>query len=183
MDMYKVKQSDLIGDIKGFPIEVVQKMVERQVEQGNEADIFVFQKRRSAGRSCGGFDFDSSIEGQYFWNQVINIGKFNIFFERYPNKNVYYRGVKGRGEEVIKALEKLGGKNTACFDGIYEKCLYFIKKDGDINSCHSNSVLANIIQRGFTELFLPEIETVEIDGKKFRKDEVIESIKGLKEIK
>jgi len=36
--MYKVKQSDLIGDIKGFPIEVVQKMIERQVEQGNEGN-------------------------------------------------------------------------------------------------------------------------------------------------
>ena len=43
--MYKVKQSDLIGDIKGFPIEVVQKMVERQVEQGNKADVTVFQKK------------------------------------------------------------------------------------------------------------------------------------------
>lgn len=45
--------------------------------------------------------------------------------------------------------------------------------------------MADVLQRGFTELFLPEIETIEIDGKKFRKDEVVEMIKeqGLKEIK
>ena len=60
--MYKVKQSDLIGDIKGFPIEVVQKMVERQVEQGNKADVSIFQKRGDAAKWCGGFDFDETIE-------------------------------------------------------------------------------------------------------------------------
>ena len=29
--MYEVKQEDLIGDIEGFPLEVVQRMIERQV--------------------------------------------------------------------------------------------------------------------------------------------------------
>lgn len=181
--MYKVKQSDLIGDIKGFPIEVVQKMVELQVEQGNKADIFVFQKRRSAGRSCGGFDFDSSIEGQYFWNQVINIGNFDIFYERYHSKNVYYRGVEGRGDEIIEALEKLGGKIKSVLIGETESMLYFITSGNEIIAIDDDSTMADILQRGFTELFLPEIETVEIDGKKFRKDEVMERINGLKEIK
>ena len=32
---YKVTEKDLIGQLKGFPIEVVQKMVDYQVEQGN----------------------------------------------------------------------------------------------------------------------------------------------------
>ena len=31
METYKVKQEDLIGELEGFPIEVVQKMIERQV--------------------------------------------------------------------------------------------------------------------------------------------------------
>ena len=39
--MYEVKQEDLIGDIEGFPIEVVQRMLECQVEQGNKADVSV----------------------------------------------------------------------------------------------------------------------------------------------
>ena len=39
-----VEQSDLIGAIKDFPIEVVQEMVNEQVRQGNNADVSVFQK-------------------------------------------------------------------------------------------------------------------------------------------
>lgn len=50
--MKKVKQSDLIGDIAGLPIEVVQKMCEEQVNQGNKFDVSVFQKMRN--RNCRG---------------------------------------------------------------------------------------------------------------------------------
>ena len=41
--MYKVTEKDLIGDLEGFPIEVVQKMLKKQVEQGNMEDVTVFQ--------------------------------------------------------------------------------------------------------------------------------------------
>ena len=180
--MYKVKQSDLIGDIKGFPIEVVQKMVERQVEQGNEADVAVFQKNKDAGSFAGGIDW-SEIEGREFWRDIIMGGNFDVFFQRYRSpKNVYYRGVKDRSNEIIKALVKLGSKETFISCN-YIDLFYYIGKNNDINSCYENSADGDILKRGFTELFLPEIETVEIDGKNFRKDEVVERIKGLKEIK
>ena len=42
----RVEQSDLIGDIKGFPIEVVQKMVDEQIAQRNKANVFFFQDDR-----------------------------------------------------------------------------------------------------------------------------------------
>ena len=45
MKEYKVKKEDLIGEIKDFPIEVVQKMVDYQVEQGNKADGIVTGKQ------------------------------------------------------------------------------------------------------------------------------------------
>ena len=82
-------------------------------------------------------------------------------------------------------MESLGAKKSNSCAGKYADYLYYIDRDNKINSCHENSVLADILQRGFTEMFLPEIETVDIDGKKFRKDEIIEIIKekGLKEIK
>jgi hypothetical protein len=180
--MYKVKQSDLIGDIKGFPIEVVQKMVERQVEQGNKADVTVFQKIANAPKWRGGFDFEDTIEKHVFWSDIMD-GNFDIFFEYYPNKNVYYGGVKGRGDEVIKALESLGANNKNNCAGSYADHLYYIDENNNINSCCYSTALGNILQRGFTELFLPKTETVEIGGKKFRKDEVMERINGLKEIK
>ena len=48
---YIVKQEDLKGDIKDFPIEIVQKMVDEQVKQGNEADVTVFQENRIRPRN------------------------------------------------------------------------------------------------------------------------------------
>ena len=40
----KVEQSDFVGCLKGFPIEVVQEIVNEQVRQGNKADVGVFQE-------------------------------------------------------------------------------------------------------------------------------------------
>lgn len=56
MIWYKVKQSDLIGNIKEFPIEVVQKMVDEQIRQGNRPDVSIFSDRLlSLGAGHGGF--------------------------------------------------------------------------------------------------------------------------------
>ena len=54
-----------------------------------------------------------------------------------------------------------------------------------IDSICSESTLYNIIEDAYTEKFLPEvkIETIEIDGKKYNKKEVLEKINELKEIK
>ena len=82
--MYKVKQSDLKGQIKDFPIEVVQKMVEKQVHQGNKADVKVFQESKRASYPCGGFDKDRTKEGTVFWKEVIVDGNFSQFFKKYP---------------------------------------------------------------------------------------------------
>ena len=39
--MYKVEERDLVKDIQGFPIEVVQKMLYYQVSQGNKEDVSI----------------------------------------------------------------------------------------------------------------------------------------------
>ena len=181
--MYKVKQRDLIGEVKDFPIEVVQKMLERQVEQGNKEDVQVFQRCVIEDYPEGGFAWNETKEGQSFWSEITVEDNFDLFLKRYPGRNGYYRGVEGRGNEIIKALEEIGARNARDFEGDNVKCLYFIKENGYIGACADHSLLADILQRGFTELFLPEIETLEICGKKFRKDEVIERIKDLKEEK
>ena len=84
MKEYKVKKEDLIGEIKDFPIEVVQKMVDYQVEQGNKADITVFQIRNYASISLGGFSWSNTVEGFNFWDDVINDKEFDLFFNKYP---------------------------------------------------------------------------------------------------
>ena len=76
---YKVTKNDLIGDIEGFPIEVVQKMVEEQVKQGDDADVTAFQESH-----YGGFFWLKTKDGADFWNEVICWKNFKLFFEKYP---------------------------------------------------------------------------------------------------
>lgn len=83
MDGTTVEQSDLVGRLECFPIEVVQKMVNEQVRQGNKADVEVFQKRVYATRVCGGFDWDRSLIGLKFWMNVLLNEKFDTFFQEY----------------------------------------------------------------------------------------------------
>lgn len=85
--MYKVKEEDLIGDIKDFPIEVVQKMVEEQVRQGNPADVSVFQLRITDGRYSGGFYWAKTTDGDAFWRRVIMEKNFDLFFDKYPKEH------------------------------------------------------------------------------------------------
>ena len=50
-----------------FPVEIVTKMLENQIKQGNKADINVFVKYPAAGKKEGGFDWNLSLEGYEFW--------------------------------------------------------------------------------------------------------------------
>jgi len=82
----KVEQSDLTGDLNDFPIEVVQKMVYEQVKQGNKADVSIFKTARSRDSHHGGFTWLMTKDGHDFWNCIINMGHFALFFEKYPKK-------------------------------------------------------------------------------------------------
>ena len=183
--MYKVTEKDLIGEINNFPIEVVQKMLERQVEQGHTEDIKAFQEN-----SCStfyGFDWSTSEEGHTFWNEVISWKNFDLFFKKYPkvDARVYYRGVPDRGNEIIAELKKLGGVNSHDYNGCAEHCLYFIgPMTRVIGFCIDDKTCAELLRDTYTEKFLPEKkELIEIDGKRYRKEDVINRIKELKEEK
>ena len=83
----KVEQSDLIGKIKHFPIEIVQKMVDYQVAQGNKADVTVFQENPSSYKPFGGFSWKDTEEPEFFWVNVIINYDFEVFFNKYPKAN------------------------------------------------------------------------------------------------
>ena len=72
------------GELKGFPTEIVEKMLERQVEQGNPRNVGVFERMRSAGIESKGFCWENTIEKWQFWNEVVNYRNFELFFEKYP---------------------------------------------------------------------------------------------------
>ena len=187
METYIVKKEDLIGEIKGFPIEVVQRMVDCQVEQGNKADVSVFQRNKYAGQINNGFDWPKTKERSGFWNMVVN-GDFDDFWQMYPkpNKKVYYRGDEKRGDEIIKALEKLGGQNSKCFNGKSKTVYYFISKNdviGAIPECDKDA--AFLLQQFYTEAFLPEEpkETIQIGNDTYEVTEELKAaLKNLKKI-
>lgn len=76
------------GEIKGFPQEVVEKMLERQVEQGKKRDITVFEDKANASTVFGGFNWSNTIEGVQFWLDVIDKKLWEVFFDKYP-KDAY----------------------------------------------------------------------------------------------
>ncbi len=84
MEEISITEKDLIGEIEGFPIEVVRKMVEEQIRQGNKADVEVFQKLSNVDKKHGGFEWEDTEDGYEFWNNVIIYKEFDEFFGKYP---------------------------------------------------------------------------------------------------
>lgn len=95
---YIVKPEDLKGRIADFPIEVVQRMVDCQVEQREEADVSIFQTNEYAV-----FEWIKSVEGEQFWHGVIMDKKFDLFFQRYPKKSSLYTVIAEAVKSVVNA--------------------------------------------------------------------------------
>lgn len=85
METYKVRQEDLIGELEGFPIQVVQRMVDLQIEQRGRSDVKAFQRYK-----IGGFNWSKTPEGLEFWLDIIVTREFYKFFERYTKENSGY---------------------------------------------------------------------------------------------
>lgn len=84
MERFEVKQSDLIGEIKDFPIEIVQEMVQQQIKQNNIPDPASFQECAYCGLHFEGFSWEDSSEGFEFWKEVIHKKNFDLYFKKYP---------------------------------------------------------------------------------------------------
>ena len=69
---------------------------------------------------------------------------------------VWIRGVNGRGDEVIKALEERGAKNGGFWECNREELIYFINHDGYIDSIDPNCEPGRIIIDNYSEIKLPE---------------------------
>ena len=131
--IFNVEQSDLVGDINDFPIEIVQKMIEEQIKQGNKANVSVFQQRCITDADNGGFDWDETTDGLEFWKSVISHQEFNVFFKKYPKKTnlVYIVGDSEIGMDIIKTLEKYGGINEHNYKGNRDDVLYYIEPNNN----------------------------------------------------
>lgn len=98
--------------------------------------------------------------------------------------DVYYHGDPERNKEIIEALEKRGGNNKyAGFCAGNSKLLYYISKDHNYIKCcnpEKDKELTSFIVRFYKMLTLPSIKTIEIEGKKYRKEDVLKKLKNLK---
>jgi hypothetical protein len=73
---------------KDLPIEIQNKMLDRQEEQGNKRDESVFIECIDSVSYIGGFDWHKTIEGSDFWGEVIMKGNHELFFEKYARQNI-----------------------------------------------------------------------------------------------
>lgn len=94
------------GELKGFPKEIITRMLDCQVEHGNPRDVSVFERLSAALQSNKGFSWDKTQEGNIFWHKVILHKNFNLFFEKYPKKDNKFKV----GDEVIDIIMGLKGK-------------------------------------------------------------------------
>lgn len=100
MEEISITEKDLIGEIEGFPIEVVRKMVEEQIRQGNKADVEVFQKLSNVDKKHGGFEWEDTEDGYEFWNNVIIYKEFDEFFGKYPKPETTVIAELKKGGEI-----------------------------------------------------------------------------------
>jgi len=77
------------GQLKGFPQEIIDKMCDYQVEQGNSKNPMVFDNNIRALANHGGFNWNYVIGEEILWRQVLLGRDFNLFFQKYPKKSEY----------------------------------------------------------------------------------------------
>ena len=107
------------GQLEGFPREIVERMLECQVEQGNPKDISVFEEDKYAGQSRKGFTWENTLEGHDFWARILIYGKLDAFFIKYPKTSPYPK-VMMVGDEYPLTRKRVV---------IMEKCGKFIAWD------------------------------------------------------
>lgn len=175
----KITKKDLIGAIENFPIEVVEKMIERQVEAGNAPNVKVFQNWIRGGKVNGGFDWKNTREGHDFWDDVIIGEKFEIFFKKYPKDSgmrVYvHQDGTIPGDRILAPLMLRGGINDhGCHGDCVRDSIYFIDPETNIiEYADVDTPLGRIVMENYTEIetSLPKV--------KFSMEKVLECLSWL----
>lgn len=166
--IFEVEESDLVGGIENFPIEVVEKMIEEQVRQGNEPNVEVFQKFFAADVENGGFNWEDAEDGYRFWQQILEADNVDVFFKKYPkNLNlVYIVGDSEVGMGIIKTLEKYGGVNLHNYRGDSDGVLYFIEPNNNtIEMCcldGKDKILYEVLLATYTAIEAEEDNILEV---------------------
>jgi hypothetical protein len=139
------------GQLEGFPREVVEKMLERQVEQGNKRDVKLFESFAERSKYVGGFKWHGTREGQEFWGKVIVRRDFDLFFERYPKEltlpEKWY--VLYSNKEEFDIINKHFNKEWEYYDG---KPRGYHNGDSSNNWIDGYYKIERLKSEGFTEI-------------------------------
>jgi hypothetical protein len=164
-DKYKPK-----GELEGFPLEVINRMIECQIEQGNKHSVFAFESDSCSGKSEGGFIWSGSKEGRDFWGRVIGLRDFDYFFSIYPKETeskltelpTKWVFLKPAGKSLSKVITGLFYKITgAPIEGAGIEQVYYGSYEGRY-TCRSEETLPLdiiiITQEEFIELANKKLE-------------------------
>jgi hypothetical protein len=89
------------GYLNGFPLNIIDKMIDEQVTQGNHADVTVFENDAGQNKKGGGFDWSLSRQKEEYWQEVIGRRNFD-----YP--------------DPTEQIEDFANKHTSKFKPISE---------------------------------------------------------------
>ena len=112
------------GNIEGFPVEVIAKMLERQYEQSKVVDVSVFENNKAASVRISGFFWADTVEGSDFWDRVVMGRDFSEFFKKYPKAEA-----PGAGRPF--SFKKFDAVLVRDNDDDRWSVMIFLKKEGD----------------------------------------------------
>lgn len=98
-----IYDSDLKGDIKNLPKDIIKKMLVNQVLQGNLINIKIFQENKSANYNKGGFNWYVTNEGYKYWENILVTPSKTI-------PRIFFKGVPERSAELRNTLINWGVK-------------------------------------------------------------------------
>lgn len=82
----EVTRDDLIGDIAGFPIEIVHLMLEEQwLQDGGRTDISILQHHLPGAFLWSATRQEKQLRIPNFWRRVIYERDFDLFYQYYPS--------------------------------------------------------------------------------------------------
>lgn len=125
--MLKVNKDDIYGEIKGFPLEVVHKMIELTMkeEHTNVEEALKILRNNPWSR----FTWSETNEGTNFWHKVINRHEWWKFYERYPvdlSSPARYAVVKEDGGGFPKEIVGYLGDDIQLYGNGNSGDIYFV---------------------------------------------------------
>lgn len=106
-----LEHKEVIKSLDDLPDEIKELIKQRQIDEGNKADLTVF-KYTGADKYQGGFHWASTKEGHNFWNAVFIDKQYYKFYTLHREKT--YETKLQREETSIGRSKDITGSGIRC---------------------------------------------------------------------